>query len=285
MPLSAELSFVLALVHECGALARTLQRHGPDFLKIRDKPRGGGPVTTADLEIDRRIVTALRRRFPDDAIVAEESEPAVYDTHWRIASRCWYVDPIDGTREFALGRDGWTIQIGLCIAGRPVLGIVHEPATYRMSWAIDVPGGPRQAWHRIGAAAPRPLVPSDAPISAMTLIGGRSLPLSPVWQIRRALGVPDARMRTVGSIGVRMAAVARGDADAYVQPPGPTKTWDTCAPAVLLTGCGAVVTDLLGRPLSYRSAITHPAGVVASHGRHHAEILERLAPLAQRWLR
>lgn len=110
-------------------------------------------------------------------------------------------------------------------------------------------------------------------------------PLSRQHAIRRALGVSEARARSVGSVGVRLTAVARGDAHVYVQAPGHTKMWDTCAPAVLVLAADGRVTDLRGDPLDFRGpSVTHPRGVVASHGLMHDQVLRRVAPLADRWL-
>src|SRR5690606_18327550 len=130
-----------------------------------------------------------------------------------------------------------------------------------------------------------PLSPRTSSMQTLVLIGGRMFPLSRQHAIRRALGVSETRARSVGSVGVRMAAVARGDAHVYVQAPGHTKMWDTCAPTALVLAAGGRVTDLLGLPLDFRAqSVTHPRGVVASHGLMHAQILRRLAPLAKRWL-
>ena len=281
--LSAELAFVLDLVESCGDRAREYFAAGPEFLRMRNKPLGGGPVTRADTELNDAIVEALRGRFPDDAVVAEESDD-YGGGEWGSAERCWHVDPIDGTREFARGNEGWTIQIGLCIDGCPALGVVHEPASYRMSWAIDH-DGERVAMHRVGSGRPSNLSLSSARLDALRLIGGRIYPLSRQHSIRRALGITAERAISVGSVGIRMTAIARGDADVYVQAPGHTKTWDTCAPTVLIRAAGGSVTDLWGRPLTYQGPkVTHPTGVVASHGALHDEILGRLQPLVTRWL-
>ncbi len=279
--LHAELTFTLDLARECGEIAMHYWRRGPRVMALREKPLGGGPITLADTEVNDLIVASLRARFPEDGILAEESD---HDGTWRQASRCWYVDPIDGTREFARGRTGWTVQVGLCLDGRPVLGVVLEPAAGHASWALctdDV----RLARRRLPSGEELELGPRQAPLDALVLIGGRLFPFSHQHDIRRALGVSEARARSVGSVGVRMTAVARGDANVYVQAPGHTKMWDTCAPAALLLAAGAEVTDMRGRPLDYRAtSVTHPSGVIASPHAMHASILERITPLADRWL-
>lgn len=278
--LHAELAFTLELVRECGEVAMRYWRGGARVLALREKPLGGGPITRADTEINDRIVHALSRRFPADGVVAEESPD---HGNGPTRSRCWFVDPIDGTREFARGRTGWTIQVGLCVQGRPALGVVFEPAAGHLSWAIHTEQT-AVARHRLPDDHEVDLRPVCAPMDSLVLIGGRIYPLSRQHDIRRALGVSSDRARSVGSVGVRLASVARGDAHVYVQAPGHTKVWDTCAPAALVLAGGGRVTDLRGEPLDYRaSAVTHPCGVIASHAQIHPLVLERMAPLVDRW--
>lgn len=278
-----ELEFVLDLVRQCSPIALAYQAGGSGVLALRHKPFGGGPITAADSELNRRIVEALSNRFPDDAILAEESDD---DGRWRSSRRCWHVDPIDGTREFARGRAGWTIQVGLCIEGDPVLGVIAEPGTRRLTWGLVDAGG-CVAMQRLGdsPATPLPAPAEDRSLHDLILIGGTAYPLSRQHAIRRALEIEASRTLTAGSVGVRMTSVARGDADAYVQAPGRTKTWDTCAPEAVLRATGAQVTDLRGRALTYRGpTIAHAAGVIATSPALHAPILDRLAPLVERWL-
>lgn len=279
--LHEELAFTLDLVHECGEIAMHYWRRGAKVMALREKPLGGGPITLADTEINERIVASLQERYPSDGVLAEESAD---DGRWRRAVRCWYVDPIDGTREFARGRTGFTVQVGLCVAGEPVLGVVSEPAAGHLSWALRTPHG-TLARRRLPSGEEVELRPQPAPLDRLVLIGGRMFPLSHQHAIRRALGVSDARARSVGSVGVRMTAVARGDANVYVQAPGHTKMWDTCAPAALLLAAGGIVTDLRGLPLDFRAtSVTHPRGVLASPHDLHAVLLDRLGPLADKWL-
>lgn len=279
--LRTELDYILDLVHECSDVAMRYWRGGTKVLGLREKPLGGGPITNADTELNEKIVDALHSRFPDDGILAEESAD---DGHWRQRARCWYVDPIDGTREFARGKTAWTVQIGLCVDGEPVLGVVSEPAAGHLSWAIRSEAE-TLARHRGPDDVEEDLTPRDTDIDRVQLIGGRMYPLSRQHSIRRALGVSSDRARGVGSVGVRVASVARGDAHVYVQAPGHTKMWDTCAPAVLVLAAGGRVTDLHGLPLNFKAtAVTHPSGVVATQGRLHDEVLRRMGPLVARWL-
>ncbi len=284
--LDAERTLAVDLVRSCAQLALEYQRGGTKILRVRNKPLGGGPVTAADEALDARIVTALRRSFPDDAIVAEESHE---DGVWHQRERCWFVDPIDGTREFAHGTAGWTVQLGLCIRGEPVLGVVAEPGHRRISWAaVREHGTPSARWEgatTVGDDAPIPLATASRPFSELRLIGGKVYPFSRQNAIRKMLGISSDRASAVGSVGVRMAAVARGHADAYVQAPGKTKMWDTCPPLALVLAAGGRVTDLRGEALRFDAPpVTHPAGVIACAPHHHDIIRERLADLIDTWV-
>src|SRR5258708_9978984 len=81
-------------------------------------------VTAADREANELIVTRLRKEFPDDGILAEEST----DTEHRLErNRVWLIDPMDGTKNF-IRRDGdFAVQIGLAVNGESVLGTVYQP--------------------------------------------------------------------------------------------------------------------------------------------------------------
>lgn len=278
--LQAELDFILDLADECAEVSMHYWRRGIKVLGLREKPMGGGPITMADTEINDRIVAALRSRFPDDGVLAEESAD---DGQWRGRPRCWYVDPIDGTREFAFGRPFWTIQIGLCVAGVPTMGVVLEPASEHRSWAVNSEEL-RLARHVGPDGEETDLTPKDAALEDIRLIGGYLFPGCRQLAIRKALEVEPERAKAVGSVGVRVASVARGDANLYVQAPGHTKMWDTCAPAALVLAAGGRVTDLRGQPLDYEAeAVTHPCGVLASQGGVHDEVLRRIAPLLADW--
>lgn len=286
--LHQELQFALDLAVEAGRIALSYYRRGGSALRLRAKPRGGGPVTQADLEIDALCVAQIGRRFPGDDIVAEESHRA---DEPRIAARRWYVDPIDGTGDFARGRPGWAVLVGLCVDDVPVLGVVHEPVPLRTGWGIDHP--PQRFAMDVHGRAPegphdpraQPMHPSARPLDRAILIGGKVVVFTRAHAVRRALGIGGDRARRVGSVGLRMSMVARGEADVYVQPPGRTRAWDTCAAGVLAAAAGARVTDLRGEPLRYSpGSVAHHAGVVVAHAAVHPEVLRRLAPLAARWL-
>lgn len=278
MTLERELLRALELARECGRIALAYQTGGAAAMETRDKPGDEGPVTRADTEINARLVEALRAGFPGDAVIGEESDGDAAAAAG--ASRCWYIDPIDGTTEFALGDTCWAIQIGLCIDGEPALGVVFEAAARRLSWGLRGRG----AWAEFDEGPATPLRPSTRGLADLRVVSSKSHASPRTDEVLAALAIPPARNLRTGSVGVKVGYIARGDAELYVHPRTGTKLWDTCAPAALLQAAGGVVTDLWGRPLRYDPRrLRHDAGLIASHGPHHAAIVATLRPRVAAW--
>lgn len=281
--LDVELSAAVALARECGAVALAYQTGGASAMQTRDKPDDEGPVTQADTEINARLVGALRAAFPGDAVVGEESADDAASAGR--AGRCWYIDPIDGTTEYAQGEACWAIQIGLCIDGEPVLGVVYEAAAGRMTWGVRH-GGRVEACVSRGHGDTVPLRPTAYGMSELRLVSSKSHASPKTLEVMAALGIGPERNFRIGSVGVKVNTIACGEAELYVHPRTGTKLWDTCAPHAVLAAAGGVLTDLWGDPLVYDPRrLGHARGLVASHGPHHAEIVAALRPLVEGWAR
>ena len=94
------------------------------------------PVTKADKQVNAFLVERLKDRFPQDAVIAEESDLSEQDGP--PADRCWYVDPLDGTKEFIAKNGEFSVMIGLAVQGYAQLGVVYQPTNdtlYRGWWA------------------------------------------------------------------------------------------------------------------------------------------------------
>ena len=93
-------------------------------LSVEDKSRGGAfdPVTAADRAAELAMRTLIREKFPAHGIVGEEFGPERADAEF-----VWFLDPIDGTKSFISGMPAWGTLIALARAGRPALGMMHQP--------------------------------------------------------------------------------------------------------------------------------------------------------------
>lgn len=281
MHLERELTLALELADTCGSLALALRHAGDAALEIREKSPQDGLVTRADTEINGRLVDAIRRAFPGDAVIAEESS----GVDERVGhDRCWFIDPIDGTAEFARGEASWAIHIGLAVGGVPCLGVVHEPAGARTSWGVIDERGARAFGARPGEAA-RPLRVTATPLEALRLVSSKSHASPRITVVMERLAIPPARNLRIGSTGVKMAAIAWGDADLYVHPKAGTKLWDTCAPDAVLRAAGGHAGDLRGDPLVYAGAgLANEAGLLACAAANRVALVDRLAADVARWL-
>ena len=183
---------------------------------------------------------------PTDAILSEE----LPDDGSRQGPRSvWMVDPIDGTRDFILGDDGYAVMIGLCIDGRPTVGVIES---------TGAPGRPTPAWW---GAAPtsrhrrtqHPFVTSSLASSpGIRLVASKSHRTPRVDAIKRALQITDEF--NMGSVGLKIGLVAENARDLYVYTGSRTKLWDTCGPEAILVAAGGRITDLDGQPLGYHAA-------------------------------
>lgn len=91
-------------------------------------------VTETDHASGKLICERLRKAFPDVGIVSEEAAPE------GCAERYWLVDPLDGTKNFAHGHPFFCVTLALVEAGRPVLGVTHDPVR-RETFAAEQGGG------------------------------------------------------------------------------------------------------------------------------------------------
>ncbi len=266
-----ELKVALKLAREAGAAI--LDYYGSP-LHIERKvgaDEHSEPVTQADRAANELIVSGLRREFPDDGILAEES----VDTERRLTKRrVWMVDPLDGTNGF-IARDGdFAVQIGLAVDGQSVLGVVYQPLPDVLYRATTGAG----TWiERAGFEAERARVSDEKEIEQMRLAASRTHRSPRMDAVVRALELKEEVRR--GSVGIKVGLIIERQCDVYIHLSPRTKQWDTCAPEVILREAGGRFTDLFGEPLGYNQAdVQNRNGLVASNSAAHTNIIEKLAP-------
>ena len=265
MNLQVELARAIELARIAGAEAMRMQRAG---IEVEMKP-GDEPVTAADRRASELIVAGLASSFPDDPIISEELTPAPGALG---APRLWLVDPIDGTKDFIRGEDGYAVMIGLVCDGRPVLGVVYQPVIDRLFYAT--PDGALMTHE--GVTTPL-AVSSVAAAADVRLVASRSNRSPDLDRVKLQLGI--ANELNLGSVGVKLCVIAAGARDLYVNPAAKTKAWDTCAPEAILVQAGGRLSDLFGNPIDYTKELAHRRGLVASNGLVHDEVVAKLTPL------
>jgi 3'(2'), 5'-bisphosphate nucleotidase len=266
-----ELRLACELARNAGA---AILEHYERPLEIKQKTSENDrePVTQADMIANELIVNGLKREFPNDGILAEES----VDTMRRLEkARVWMVDPLDGTNGFIDGNGDFAVQIGLTENGEVVLGVVYQP----------LPGVLYRALRGEGTWIERPeFEPERAHVSAkqnlpdMRLAASRSHRSPRMNRVITQFDFKEEVQR--GSVGIKIGLLIEQQCDVYIHLSSRTKQWDTCAPQVILTEAGGRISDLFGGPLNYNVPdVQNRNGLVASNGVSHDRIIETLAPL------
>jgi 3'(2'), 5'-bisphosphate nucleotidase len=230
--------------------------------------------THVDHGAQELILGRLRAAFPDDGLVAEERTPTLADAPTG-ADRVWVVDPIDGTRGFAMKNGEFSIMVGLTVGGRPVVGVVLEPVRGRVTYASSGSG----CWVETEGGEPvRCRVTDRVDLAGSTLVQSRSRPGKPPKPAVTALR--PAKVIETYSAGLKLAIVARGEAELYVNDYAGFHDWDVCAGHVLVEEAGGRMTLFDGSPVAYGGAGSRQRrGMIASNGRVHDEAVRRLAVL------
>lgn len=232
------------------------------FTPIPDAP--ASISTEADRMSQELILGHLIAAFPDDAFCGEEGTPALAGVK-NHGPRLWVVDPIDGTKGFVTKNGEFSVMIGLVVNDRVVVGVVQEPAFDRVTYARFAHG----CWARTGTAMPVACFVTKTPdLTETTLVQSHARKGETPWPVTALK--PRTVVETY-SAGVKMAMVARGEVDLYVNTYANFSDWDICAGDVLVGEAGGSATEIAGTPLKYGTAgYSQTGGLLATNGRIHA---------------
>lgn len=262
-----ELKAAIAAAEEAGEL---IARAYATFVPI---PNARADITT---EVDRQsqeiILRSLQAHFPSDSYCAEEDTPAIQGRE-RTGSRLWIIDPIDGTRGFAMKNGEFSVMIAFLQEGVLKVGVVFEPVLPRMTFAWE--GGGCWVRRTAGEAAIRCQVSKVNALPDATLTqshtragAGPSVPVSVLK--------PGKVVETY-SAGVKLALVARGEVDLYANTYPNFSDWDIAAGHILVTEAGGKVSGLRGQTLVYgRPGASQRAGLLGSNFNLHTTAVDLL---------
>ncbi|WP_230631003.1 3'(2'),5'-bisphosphate nucleotidase CysQ [Sphingomonas sp. Leaf37] len=235
----ADLTAAVAQVaHEAGQMA--LARWRTDFSRWEKTP--GSPVCEVDLDVDRMLRARLAGLLPAAGWLSEET----VDSPDRLAqAQVWVVDPIDGTRDYIRGREGWAVSIALVEDGRATIGVLDAPARGER-WSAAVGQGAWRNGVRLRAG------------NRIELNGAR-VPTDALPKVDRHL----VMVHKPNSIALRMAMVAADEAD-LVATLRWGNEWDIAGAAVIASEAGAGVSDATGAPLRYNKPNPTAFGVMVA---------------------
>ena len=228
-------------------------------------------VTVADRTVEKLIHTRMSEAFPEHGIFGEEGTRERLDAEFR-----WYVDPLDGTTNFAHGFPQFCVSLGL--EQRPagtkpdedgtlVAGVIYDPMRDELYAAERGRGATLNG---------RPMHVSRAKDLGEALLAtgfpSRKRHASPNVHFYQEFTLRSHGVRRAGSAALDLAYVACGRLDAFWE--FNLNPWDTAAGILLVEEAGGRVTDYAGQ--HYRLASDE---ILASNGPIHGELMGLFADM------
>ena len=248
------LPHIQQIAHEAGDL---LMEH---FGKVDIEYKGEvDVVTAADRESEKLIVERLTKLWPDHDLMGEEGARRTSGSDYR-----WYIDPLDGTTNFAHGYPVFCVSIALECRGELIAGTVYDP-TRREMFAAEKGSG---AW--LNERAMRVSKTGRLAESLMaTGFPSQKRHKNPNIHFYHHITLQTHGVRRAGSAAMDLAYTAAGRYDGYWE--FNLNPWDTAAGVLIVSEAGGIVTDLDGGAFDIASK-----EVVASNGILHPALLHEL---------
>lgn len=260
LPHSIDYDAVIAATRAAASLAHESWRDGDvPTAKVWEKTEGQ-PVCEADLAVDAHLKSHLMQILPEAGWLSEET----VDDPARLQGRCtWLVDPIDGTRDYIKGRDGWCVSVALIIDGRPEFGILEAPARGQL-WAARAGHGATCNGKSLNCSQRQEFVGSRVPKD-------------------KEPDIPDfVTVDKPNSIAMRMAMVACDRAD-FIGSLRWGAEWDVAAAHLIAEESGAWVSDAKGIEMRYNKEDPKDFGLICCAPDLSDQAVARLAEWAERF--
>ena len=242
LPISSSGIAAIDIAWQCGraggalALAKFRGTHAIDIKGHRNI------VTETDVAAELRIIEILRSEYPTHKILSEETAADTdASTGWT-----WVIDPIDGTKNYAIGIPFWCTNVALCLDGEPVVGLTYDAVHDEGFWAIAEQGafcGDKRI-----TASNKPDVLSavlGVDLGYDDAAGTRQL------DVMRQIFPNTQGIRITGSAALGMAYAACGRLDLYAHLN--VSPWDVAAGILLVREAGGVASDRAGGPMRITS--------------------------------
>ncbi len=216
-----------------------------DLVKIREKEKNDF-VTNVDHEAEAIVVEQLRRAYPEDHIIGEESGLQSGDEQ---STTTWYIDPLDGTTNFVRGIPHYAVSIGCVKAGRLEHAVVYDPVR-REEFIASRGKGASLNGRRIR-------------VSKATQFNGALLGTGIPYRASQQpyihgymscvehFAVHGSGIRRAGAASLDLAYVAAGRMDAFWE--FGLRPWDLAAGMLLVREAGGLVADFNGGETSLQS--------------------------------
>ncbi|MFA5357872.1 MAG: inositol monophosphatase family protein [archaeon] len=230
-----------------------------DFKEVKDI------VTNIDTETEKKIISTIKKNFPEHGIFAEESGKGKAESEY-----VWIIDPLDGTVNYSRGIPIYGVSIALSKGGEIIAGVIYLPSRKELFYAAKGKGafmnGKKISVSKTSELSKAMFYTNDFNIFDKQIIEStRDKKNSHIITISKEV----MRMRIIGSAVTELAYLASGRIDAYTMIN--FGYWDVAAGALITEEAGGKVSDFEGKPLTEKSKV-----FLATNGILHQKILSLL---------
>ena len=198
------------------------------------------PVSNGDLEVNKIITKKIRELTPDIPIVSEETSENKSNAN---LNNFWLVDPIDGTNDYINDKDEFTINAGLIINKKPVIGLIFAPAKNRMFYSY----GENLAFELIDKKPKKLDCSKNFDKEEIKFVSYSNKIKPEIEEIHKKLNVKRyVRMKS----SLKFCVIAAGEFDGYVAEPRACE-WDIAAGHAILKHAGGSITDFNDNEILY----------------------------------
>src|SRR5207342_3147523 len=245
------------LAREAGSLLMSY------FGKVAVEYKGDADlVTQADRASEKLIVERIRKQWPEHDLIGEEGSRRETGSDYR-----WYVDPLDGTTNFAHGYPVFCVSLAVEYKGERVAGVLYDPTRDEL-FAAEKGSGARLN------ALPIAVSKTDRLAESLVATGfpSHKRHKNPNIYFYHQITLRTHGVRRAGSAALDLCCVASGRFDGFWE--FNLNPWDTAAGVLIVEEAGGKVTDFSGGPFQLNSRET-----VASNGLLHPALLKEFAEI------
>jgi len=259
--MSSYLATAMEIAREAGTLLLQMARR-PMAISYKHP---ADLVTEADRRSERLIIERLHRHFPEHDVVSEEGGGQRGNAEY-----CWYVDPLDGTTNYAHGFPVFSVAMGLTCKGEVIAGVVYDPSRGELFMAERGAGAYLNY---------EPIRVSKTPNLAASLLGTGFPPYADDHALNIEFYYRLTRIshgiRRAGSAALDLCSVAAGRFDGFWELK--LNPWDKAAGSLIVTEAGGRVTHVAGDEFNLLGD-----DILASNGLIHEEMRKEFAEVAAR---
>ena len=227
-------------------------------LELRDKgltehiKKDKTPVTNGDIEVNKIILSSLKKITPDIPIVSEETS----ENKNLNLETFWLVDPIDGTYDYIHNGDEFTLNAGLIINKKAVAGIIYAPAKNRMFYSYG-----NKLSYELKNGKEEIINNKKIDKNNLKAVCYSNNLKAEIIKIHQKLNVKEyIKMKS----SLKFCVIATGEYQVYVAEPR-AHEWDIAAGHAILKNSGGTITDFEGKKISYgKNGFKNPSIILKS---------------------